>query len=74
MGWHSFDLGVTDPEFVPRAMESLKDAPLNSLHTSATVGIGEAQRLILTVSLGGDLNGDHFKLVAGVITLSGSDR
>lgn len=67
--WHSFDLGVTDPEFVPRAMEALRDAPLNSLHPNSAVGIDDDRRLFLTVSLGGNLEGNHFKLVAGVIAL-----
>ncbi len=69
MDWHSFDLGVTDPEFVPRAMEALREAPLNSLHPNSAVGIEDDRRLFLTVSLGGNFEGNHFKLVAGVIAL-----
>ncbi len=66
---NSLDLRVTDPAFVPGAMEKLKDAPLNSRHTNTAVGIPQGQRLLLTASLGGDYRGNHYKLVAGVIAL-----
>ena len=69
MGWQSFDLGVTDPAFVTRAMEALRDVPLNSIHPNSAIGIEDDRRLILTVSLGGNFDGSHFKLVAGVVVV-----
>lgn len=64
---NSLDLRVTDPVFAPKTREALKDYPLNSQHGNEAIGVG-GQRLLLTASLGGEFQGNHYKLIAGVIS------
>ena len=55
-----YDLPVTDPEWERRL------SPLPSgVHRSKDLGLGNTDRVFLTISLGEPFNGECFKLVAG---------
>lgn len=64
MGWGTFDLAVTDVDI--RQALGWTDA---GLHDRGTADIPDDHRVLLTISLGGDFQGNHYKLVAAVIAL-----
>ncbi len=60
----NYTLGITDVEWERR----LSDLSLG-IHPKEASGFGESDTLLFTLSLGGPLNGECFKLVAGVVVL-----
>ncbi len=58
----SYDFAVTDPD-LEASVGRLSAGP----HPRAAAGIGKDDRVLLTISLGEEYDGDHYKLVAGVI-------